>query len=380
MRIGIDAYPLVRQNKAGIGYYAYYMIKYLLEIDSKNEYFLYSNLNDKIELSYPNLRFPFISSNNLINRFSTSWMMVHAKRQLLKDNLDVFWGTQGIIPLNLPKSIKTIVTNLDMVLYLYPKTMEFLNYFVNKFYFKRSIFRADKIIPISDTTANDLTDIFKSEEVKKKIEVVYCGVDINKFKITDKAVALKYISRKFNVAEHFILFTGTIEPRKNIVGLLEAFKLLKTTHNVSHQLVIVGAKGWQTSQIFEAYKKLAFKDDEVKILGYVEEKEIAMLYSAADVFVIPSLYEGFGLTPLEAMASGTPVVASDIPIFREILDNSALLVDTLNPNCLAGAIFNVLSNNQLKESLIYRGFLRCQNFSWGDSAKKIVKIFEDLAG
>ncbi len=377
MRIGLDAYPLTRGIKAGISYYTHHMVRNILDIDNKNEYFLYTPLSRKVDLSYPNLHFPPISDANLVNKFSTSWMLFNAKRRLNKDKIDIFWGTQGIIPPNLPESVRSLVTIHDLTFYLYPRSMAFINYLIHKFLLKKSIVNAQKIIADSYATANDLKNIFENENIKEKTSVVYCGID-SKFKQSDKALTIEYLVPKFNISRKFILYVGTVEPRKNIVGLLKAFKILKTKYMIPHQLLLVGPKGWKTAQIIKIYRKFSFRENDVKFLGYVGENDLVRLYGGADLFVIPSFYEGFGMPPLEAMGCGLPVVASNIAIFREVLGEAALLVDPLNSGEIAECIYKVLSDNELKIGLVQKGFKRSKMFSWKSSAEKMLEAFDSI--
>jgi len=379
MRIGVDGYPLARQTKAGIGYYTYYLLKNVSAIDTENEYFLYNNLSKRIEIPHHNLVLALSSNKNLINRFSTSWMLFNAKQQLTKDKIDIFWGTQGIIPPNLSKSIKSLVTVHDLTFYLYPSTMALDNYFVNRFLFRKSIINADRVITISHSTAEDLKNIFKNEDIGRKTSVIYNGVDSDKFKLLDKKVTKEYIKNKFDISESFILFVGTIEPRKNISSLLKAFKILKTKYGISHQLVLAGAMGWRTHQIFKDFKKLSFKEREVKFLGYVEEEDLIKLYCGADLLVIPSFYEGFGIPAIEAVACGVPVVASDIAVFREVLGEAAVFAEPTEYAHIAECVYSVLTNLELRQRLIKDGITRSRLFSWGESAEKLLALFKTLA-
>ncbi|MFH1771956.1 MAG: glycosyltransferase family 1 protein [Candidatus Omnitrophota bacterium] len=381
MRIGIDAYPLAKDIKAGISYYSYYIIKNILEADSKNEYFLYNSSGKAGNLDYPNLKVTSTFKVNPLNKFSTLWMLYFAKKQLIKDNIDIFWGIQGIIPLNLPDSIKTVSTIYDLTFFLFPATMSLDNYFVNKFFLKKAVRKVDRIFAISKSTANDVKKIFRGN-IEEKMSAIHIGYNEcqDVFGKIDKIEAGRYVVDKLGISDKYILFVGTIEPRKNIIGLLRAFKIIKSKYKLNHQLVIAGGKGWKVSNIFKVYKNLSFGENEVKFLGYVDEEALAMLYSGADLFVNPSFYEGFGMPSLEAMACGAPVVASDIPVFREVLGDAAYFTDSRNPESLAKAMQVVLTSGELRGSLCGKGKLRYQQFSWKESAKKILSIFESLKG
>jgi glycosyltransferase involved in cell wall biosynthesis len=380
MRIGIDAYPLTRKVRSGVSCYVYYLIRNMLEIDKKNEFYLYADSARKtgLEGSNPNLHFSRNGRGNLLNKFSTFWMLLNARRRLSKDKINIFLGTSGVMPLCLPDSVNSALIVYDLTFYLYPQTMAFDNYLIYRFLFKRSLLKAKRIIAISGTTADGIKNLFNDENIASKISVIYGGVDSDRFKKLERGPSEKYVFNKFNIASRYILFVGNIEPRKNIPGLLEAFYILKKRYNIQHQLVIVGSKGWKTTQIFKAYQQLGFKENEVLFLGYVTEEDLAKLYSAADLFILPSFYEGFGLPPLEAMACGTPVVASSAPIFKEILADAALLPDPNNPDDIARKIYEIISNADLRNSLIHNGFEKIQAYSWKDAAKKTLAILEGM--
>ena len=378
MRIGIDIYPLTRKIKTGIGYYLYYLLKNLLEIDDKNDYILYNNSGKEIELKYPNLYYSDTSSGNILNKFSTAWMILGARKQLIKDKIDIFWGTHAIIPPNLPDSIKTLLNIHDLTISLGPGTMSLGNFFIHNFLFKKSVLKAKKIIVISNTTADALKSVFNNKGISDKISIIYDGIDTEKFKQSDADISKKYVSHKFDILADFILFVGTIEPRKNISGLLKAFKILKTKYGVKQQLVLAGGMGWKTTSIFKVCKRLSFGADEVKFLGYVKEEDLIKLYCAANIFVFPSLYEGFGFPPLEAMSSGTPVIASAIPVFREILGEAAVLADPHNPDDIALKIYEVISNVNLRNSLVHKGLERARLFSWTNTARQTLSVLEEV--
>lgn len=378
IRIGIDAYPLVKKTKAGIGYYTQSLLNTLLQIDNTNKYYLYNHLGNKLELPFNNVHSTSSCGPAFINKFSTLWMLFSARKQLLKDNIDIFWGTQSLVPPPVYKSVKTVLTIHDLTYYKIPETMAFDNYCINRLFVAKAIRNVHRIITDSATTANDIKERFNDAHIHKKISVVYAGID-SKFKSLDEDDVRQRISGIPDVNTRYILFVGTIEPRKNIPGLLKAFKLLKTKYNIPHQLLVVGAKGWKTSRIEKIYNQLSFKDGEVIFPGYVSEEDLVSLYCGADVFVMPSFYEGFGIPPLEAMACGTPVVASDIPIFREILDDAAFFTDSASENHLAETIYKVLTNSEVSNQLIEKGYSHYKKYSWKESAKKILEIFEKLA-
>jgi glycosyltransferase involved in cell wall biosynthesis len=375
MRIGIEAYSLFKP-KAGIGVYLQESINYLQQADSINQYFLYAG--KKTELQFNNHRWESkgVLGFQFVKELSTAWLLLQAGRDLKKDKIDIFWGVQGIAPFLGAKNIKKIITVHDAVLYLYPQTMRWDTYLANKVALTWSIKSADRILADSQATANDIGKLF-GEVVLKKTSVVYPGIDL-KFKPIDRVGAIKRIQEKFQIADKYIFWVGTIEPRKNLNRLLQAFKILQVVYKIKHQLVLAGAKGWRESGIKKTLKELKLTDQDVKFAGYVTDIDLLDLYNAADIVVFPSLYEGFGFPPLEAMACGTPVVAADIAVLRETLGSAAYFTDPCNPEQIAEDLFKVISDDLLQNQLITEGFSQAKRFSWSDTAEKLKGVFNSV--
>jgi glycosyltransferase involved in cell wall biosynthesis len=371
MRIGIDAYPLTRVM-AGIGYYTQNLISHLLEIDTRNEYVLYHNIDDKISISHPRLKYSTISGRSLW-RYSTPWFLLKAKHDLLRDKIDVFWGTSSIVPVGLPRSIKVALTIYDLVVHLYSHTMESVNYLVTKSLFSKSVLRADKIIAISHTTANDLNNFYPG--ARDKSSVAYIGVDNGLFRVRNRTECLSHVCQKYSLKPDYILFVGTIEPRKNLISLIRAFRILKSKYAASNQLVIAGGTGWKQDSIL---KEISAQKQDIRFINYVPELDLAELYCCAGAFIMPSLYEGFGMPVVEAMASGTAVAISDIPIFREVAADAALFFDPRNPEDIAGKMHTLISDTGIRNSLVQKGIQRVKAFSWKESAAHVLNIFNEL--
>ena len=373
MRIGIDTYPLIGQY-AGIGIYLYNIIKYLEKIDKENEYFLYAP--NAIKSFEYNPKWRIRITKGFFNKSGTFWKQTRARKDLLKDKIDLFWAPNAILPANLPNSIKTVLTVHDLTYVLYPKTLKWDNKIIFPLFFRKSLKKAGEIIAVSESTANEIRKFIP--EINNKISIIYEGIS-GRFKLIDKYEAKKYISKEFNISQKYILTVLTLEPRKNLNNLLKAFLILiRDNPRLDYQLLIAGGSGWRNSNIYKTYQELNLNSKQVKFLGYVHSDDLIELYSGAEIFVFSSLYEGFGLPPLEAMACGTPVVASDIPVFREILGDAALLVDPFAPEKIANAIYRVLTDNALAKNLMQKGIERIKLFSWETTAKETLGIFEKI--
>jgi glycosyltransferase involved in cell wall biosynthesis len=376
MKIGVDSYPLSRNVKAGIGNYTDSLLYHMSILNPHHNFYLYNS--GGVFINYHEKLFSNHSQSGIFNRSSTLWMMFLANHQLQLDGIDVFWGTQGLLPLNLPRQIKTILTIHDLTIVLFPRTMAFINFIVNLLLFKKSIQKADRIIAISETTANAIVK-YIGGEVEKKITVIYNGVSGKRFDTYYHEENNKKNLQLSGIKPPFILFVGTIEPRKNLSVLLKAFQILKIEKNIPHQLVIAGAAGWKLSSFTNSQKQLNLTEGDLKILGYVSEYELQYLYSNASLFIMPSLYEGFGMPPLEAMHFGVPVIASNIPIFREILGNSAKYFSPHDFNELSSIIYTLLTNDRLLKDMQLKGKEQSKRYSWQQAAKETLAIFNSFS-
>ncbi|MEA3305972.1 MAG: glycosyltransferase family 1 protein, partial [Candidatus Omnitrophota bacterium] len=235
--------------------------------------------------------------------------------------------------------------------------------------------RAVKIVTVSESSKKDIADCGGISAHK----ITNTGEAISKnFKIIEKREELESIRKKYNLPQKFILSVGSIEPRKNLTFLLSVYKKLKEKiQKPEHKLVLAGRKAWGRNSIFEKIKELKLEKD-VLMTGHVSGNDLAGIYNLAGIFVYPSFYEGFGLPPLEAMACGTPVIASDIPALRETLGNAAIFAGPYDVNGFAGAVESLLNNSNLSESLKTKAIERSRVFSWEKTAKNTIEIYQSL--
>jgi glycosyltransferase involved in cell wall biosynthesis len=212
----------------------------------------------------------------------------------------------------------------------------------------------------------------------EKIHVIYQGYDDSVFKPETQPQKIQSTMRKFNIPNKYILYVGTWHTNKNIPRLIEAFAFLKKERRLPHKLVIVGKKAFGHEAVTNAVDKFAVHDD-VIIAGYVRQEELPLLMHGADVFVFPSLHEGFGIPPLEAMACGTPVITSNASSLPEVVGDAAVLVNPYDINEIAEAIDRVLSDGKLREELRRKGLERAKSFSWHKTAQEILQLFEGFS-
>jgi glycosyltransferase involved in cell wall biosynthesis len=377
MRIGIDAYPLSRDKLTGLGSYMTNLLQQLQALDKDNEYFLYAPR--EISLPFENERWQIcqIKGPRPIREISTLWLLGGAKKMLAKDRIDIFVGTQNFIPPVLPAPIKKVLVIHDLCLFVCPQNVPLSLYIPHKMIFNKSLLAADRIVAISESTRSDIKKYFP--QIKEDtLKTVYYGGPDPAFSPSDKKEAIRYLSQKFNISDRFILTVTSLEWRKNVTGLLAAFDLCRKKYGIPHKLLIAGGeRRAKAKDIDRLYKKLGLENS-VHFLGHLSIKELNYLYNTAEALVFPSFYEGFGLPPLEAMACATPVVASDIAVLREILLDAALFADPYDPIDIAEKIYRLLTEEKLRIELIRRGKERLKSFSWENTARQMIKIFDSL--
>lgn len=372
MRIGIDAFVLTVKRSSGIPNYLRNILSQFLKID-RHLFFLYNKNFFNLSINSPNILTRYGNSSHDVSTSygNTIWLFTKGIYLMKKDKLDIFWGPRQILPIYMPPKIKKIVTIHDLVWIYYPQTMEMYNKIVMQILGPKTIQKADHIITVSNSTANSIIEHFNINP--DKITVVYHGCD--QYKPLDKKISAEYIANKYKISSNYILTVCTLEPRKNLKTILEVFKDFKKT---GFQFVIAGAFGWKYSKIMALYNKLGFSENQVKFLGYVQDEDMNKLYSGAILFVFPSIYEGFGLPPLEAMASGTPVIVSNSSSLPEIVGDAGILVNPFDIKEWKEAILKVLSDSTFYNLKKEQGLKRAKNFTWQSSASKILDIFEKI--
>ena len=353
MKIGIDARSTLKKT-TGIGKYTLNLINALSEVDSKNNYFLYSK---KKILDFKR-KLPKLPGKNF--RHSVDYFK-KGPSKVLPHDLDLFHTSS--YDLDKPKKAKLIVTIHDVIIKAYPhghnkRTIEEVDEKL-----KRILSLADFLIADSYNTKSDLMKFCGVED--SNISVIYPGVCT--LSSSDREKIPK-------TSEDYILFVGTLEPRKNIDGVIKAFSYLKKHSCLKHKLYIVGMKGWMFEDIFKSYEASEFKED-IVFKGYVKDEELKKLYLNASVFTYPSFYEGFGFPIVEAFSAGTPVVTSKTSSCGEIAKDAALLVDPSNYKEIADSILELINNKDLKDMLVKKGIERAKEFSWKKTAKEFIELF-----
>ena len=307
MRIGIDARPLISKSPSGIGNYLINILRHCSN-SSETEFILYSN----DELNYHRDIVDRFEVRVIPGKVGTLWVCFQIGKQLRKDQIDVFWGTQHMIPLN-TKGIRLILTVHDLALLVNPRWGSTQNSIMQNVFGRLSCKKADKILADSNATAADIVKLIKREQSDIRVIALGGGTLYDKKEDRFGVIYKKYQLRQ----DSYFLYMGTIEPRKNIINIVNAYDEYCSKYNDGMKLVISGGKGWKYEPIFERINQSKYRD-RIIVTGYVSEEEKTLLLSNAKVFVFPSNYEGFGLPILEAMSYGLPVVTSSNSSLPEV--------------------------------------------------------------
>lgn len=367
MRIGIDARML---RYSGIGKYIQNLIENLAKIDRKNQYILFCKEADlricKIKQENFNFRVVKTPLFSLREQLSLPTM-------IKKNRLDIFHTPHFNIPLFSP--VKKMVTIHDLIPLIFPGARSsWLSRTYYRFMNSQVVKKAGKIIAVSKNTERDLLKFFKVPE--GKIEVIYEAVS-GRFKPVNDVKSLEEIKKKFNITKRFLLYVGLKELHKNLVSLIKILEILKKKMGLDIQLVIVGKRDPRFTQAEETAKELDLEGD-VLFLGEVSDEDVVLLYNAAQIFLFPSLYEGFGLPPLEAMACGTPVISSNTSSLPEVLGDAAILINPRDIDEWAKKIRKVLTDEDLRKKLKQKGLGRVKQFSWEKAARDTLRVYESL--
>ena len=372
MRVAIDLIPITGRN-AGLQSYAKQLVEGLAKVDKENEYVLLINSRawDLLAIDQPN----FINLRvRTPKRFIGFWEEAYLPLVRALKGVDLLHSPVSAPPLWAP--CKTVVTVHDLTFELYPQTMYWLHRYYWRFFLTRSIFRAERIIADSVSTKKGLVECFNVSEDLISAVPLCCA---SQFYELPRDGAVDALKRKLAICNRYILFVGTLEPRKNIPTLIKAFHLAKHEGGIEHLLVIAGSKGWLFESIFRMVKELGLEHD-VIFTGFVVDEELPSLYQGADLFVYPSLYEGFGLPVLEAMACGTPVITSNSSSLPEAVGDAGILVDPQDVEGLARVMLKVLSNEALSDELAHKGKLQAQWFTAERMARETIRVYRSVLG
>lgn len=367
MRIGMEAERANLPNPTGVERYATKLIQGLAKIDHENEYVLYFRTT-------PTAWFYDLPKNFKLRviPFPKFWTQIRISWEMLTHPVDVLMILASAMPIIHPK--KTVVTVHDIAYEMFPKafTPFMLKYL--QWSTRFAVKHAAKVVSVSQSTKDDVVKIYKADP--NKIQVIHLGFDQNFYGQQNYTEAQPVLDKWGIVYQKYLLFLGTLQPRKNILLLIEAFELLRKKYHIEEKLVIVGSKGWLWEPI---YKKIqSVTDGSIKYLEYLSDDELKTVIAGARLLTLPALYEGFGLPPLEAMASGVPVVVSNVSSLPEVVGDAGKLIDPNSVESIAAGLLEVLTDKNTRAQMIQKGLEQSKKFTWEECAKKTLALIESL--
>ena len=373
MRIGLDGYPLA-EPLTGVGHYTLELARALARNFPRDEFELVSQkpfnpaaIGEIQHESIPNLRLTEAKSSTLRGHWWSVGLPMYARRA----GFDLFHGTNFEVPLW--KRRRTVLTIHDLSTMLYPETHR-----------ASAVRRARVRLPLAAKIADAI--ITPTEAVRHE---VCARLKVKPGKITaiheaprrtfgpmtkEETVAIR---QRLRVEDDFLLFVGTLEPRKNLLTTLKAFEEVSDRTSAGPQLVIAGGEGWLIDETLSFINSVSLKD-RILLTGYLHDEDLRALYSSCRAFVYPSLYEGFGLPPLEAMACGAPVIASRISALQETLGDAAILVEPLDVQTLSRTINEVLKDERRRAAMREAGIKHAKKFSWDEAARRTHEVYEKV--
>ena len=369
MRIGIDARKL---RDYGIGTYVRNLLRQLARQDTTNEYVVLCREQDCDTIEEFGPRFRSVVQNagpySIKEQFAVPM-------DLRREAVDLFHAPHYVLPPLTP--CQSVVTIHDCIHLRFPQYLpSTLGHAYAWAQMWTATHRAARVITVSEASKRDILRYFRLPE--RKIDVIYNAID-DRFWGQPDADEISRVRERYRLNDPFVLYAGNIKPHKNLERLIEAFHLMRqdTPHLANVQLLIIGDEISKYATLRRAVHRHKLHKH-VRFFGFVSDQTLAALYRLADVFVFPSLYEGFGLPPLEAMASGTPVITSNVSSLPEVVGDAALMIDPYDPAAIADAMQRVLETPALREELQRKGLARAREFSWERSVARVRDIYDEV--
>jgi glycosyltransferase involved in cell wall biosynthesis len=370
MRIAFDGTTL-RPGRTGVGYYTEHLLHHLAEDEAKAEITVLSNrpldttrrLPAGVAVHASRWRAPRML-----------WMQTVAPRVLRQLQPDVAHFTNGMVPLASP--VPTVVTIHDMSLTIYPRYHPLRRVVLNRPLVDAAARSAHAIITVSQSAKRDILRLYGVPP--ERVHVVHEAAAPSFCRVTDRA-ELDRVRQRYGLADRVILYVGTIEPRKNLPSLIEAFALRRKSGDLSHQLVCAGPYGWLSRDIEERIDRLGIRRA-MRFTGYVPFEDLPALYSLAEMFVFPSVYEGFGLPVVEAMACGTPVITGHVPALAEVAGGASEHAGNLDAASIGDALVALARSSDRRDELRACGLERARQFSWQRAARETLAVYRAAIG
>lgn len=377
MKILIDATGIVNET-TGAGQYSLQLLKALSEIDNENEYFvvLQKSLSEKHPIftlatksnfSLIRANIPAVGPKKQISFLSFLWST--------RIQCDLLHGLNSELPLFC--NINSIVTIHDLVYLKYPEFLKGLAKLKSKYLeciIKKGAKKANKIIAVSESTKSDIINLLGIKA--NKIKVIYEASNFNLY--AQKNGSNSKIIKKYSIKKPYILFVGEKRPHKNLEGLIKAFAIFKQKYDKWNTNLVITGKQYSNYKSYLMEIKELNVFNSVIFTGFISDEDLKTIYSEAEIFLLVSFYEGFGIPILEAMECGTPVITSDVSSMPEVAGGAALLVNPHNPEEIAEKINSIMNSKGLKKQLIEKGYRRVKEFSWEKTAEQTLKIYKEV--
>lgn len=370
MNICMDARGAKLYAGTGIGTYTARILENIISIDSRNSYRFF----------WPNDGYDFLMGKSNINltlfgeRNKKFWDEVFLPAQVRKNNCDILHLPQNGLGLPKTKYCSYVATVHDLIPYVMPETCgkSYLDKFLQDMPY--ILEKCDKVITVSNYSKQDIIKYFNLPE--DNIKVTYLAAD-SRFRLIDKDTAWEFLKKEYNYSNDFILYLGGFSPRKNVDGLLEAYSRVYRELPGYYDLVLIGASRDNHYELKKKAESMGLTD-RVVFTGYVPYEHLPYFYNCSTLFVYPSLYEGFGLPPLEAMTCGTPTITTSVTSIPEVVGDGALLTDPYNIDGLTEKIYKTISDSEFRDKLSAKALRRAYNFSWKKTAIETIRVYEEV--
>ncbi len=368
MKIGLEAERANIPNPTGVERYAAELIKHLARLDSKNEYVLYFRTK-------PQPWFYELPKNFTLRviPFPKFWTQLRISWEMVTHPVDVLVILASALPLWHPR--KSIVMVHDVAWKMFPEAFTRFMRNYQEWSTRFAVGSAAKVMAASQSTKKDLIKYYDAPE--HKVTVTLLGFDSTEFYPRSYETVQPALDKYGLVYQKYVLFLGTIQPRKNIEKLAEAFQILRKANHIEEKLAIFGGRGWLWEPILKKVKTLGL-DGSIKYFDYASSEDVPLLIAGAKLLVLPALYEGFGLPPLEAMASGVPVVVSNVSSLPEVVGEAGVLVEPHSVHSIAEGILKVLENPNLRQEMISKGLVQAKQFNWDRTARQTLEVIESI--
>ena len=373
MRIGFNFHS-ADDYISGVEYYSLGLLRGLLDIDRQNQYIVFTNrpslINSCIGLKDNLIVRDCSFLKNRLHRIV--WEHSRLAPIAKKENLDILHCPHYICPA-IRSSAAYVVTIHDTIAIDHPDWCKKSNAAYYRRFLGRSVKIASKIAAVSKFTAERINHNFNVNG--SNVKVIYPGIDTDIFNLYQDIEKQNQVRTKYNLPENYILYVGNIEPKKNILNMLKAFKLLRNDGG-EHSLVISGQRNWNSESVFD-FLHTEFRSDEVILTGYIDRADIGFVYKIADCLLLPSFCEGFGFPAMEAFACGLPVAASCVGILQEVDKNAYTHLEPDNPEQMGENINRLLTDHKLRKSQIKTAQTEIQKFNWSDCAAKTLTLYRE---